>query len=373
MSTRDIIVIGASAGGIEALSTIVRQLPADLPAALFVVVHFPGNATSVLPQILERAGRLPALHPSHGARIEPGRIYVAPPNYHLLLAEGHVHLWRGPKENGTRPAVDPLFRSAARTYGPRVVGVVLTGNLDDGSAGLAAIHRGGGVALVQDPSDASHPSMPTSALEAVPAAQRAPLGEIAHLLGQLVRSTVVAGEHPMNGTDDPLPLPPGNAPVPAAHSNPAPPAPAPNPPHPEVNAPYEAPDAHPPPGGGEFTEGATGFSCPECHGSLWEAYEGDVLQFRCRVGHLFSAETLLSEQSGMVEAALWSALNALEEQADLARRIARRMRARGSHQLEKRYQERSRETLQQAALIRRILERPAEETPDVAARAQRSA
>jgi len=167
MLGHDIIVVGASAGGVDALTQLVRGLPADLPAAVFVVVHVPAHGPSVLPRILSRSGPLPATHPQDGQAIRTGRIYVAPPDYHLLVKNGYVRLTRGPRENKHRPSVDSLFRTAARTYGPRVVGVVLSGVLDDGTAGLAAIKLAGGIAAVQHPDDALYPGMPQSALNNV--------------------------------------------------------------------------------------------------------------------------------------------------------------------------------------------------------------
>src|SRR5438045_314309 len=164
MDGRDIIVIGASAGGVTALVDLCGKLPHDLNAAVFVVVHLSPNSPGMLPQILASAGALRVAHPSNGQRVDSGRIYVAPPNQHMLLIDGHIHLTAGPKEHGFRPAVDPLFRTAARAYGPRVVGVVLSGGLHDGTRGLKEIKEHGGVAIVQDPDEAPVSGMPSSAI-----------------------------------------------------------------------------------------------------------------------------------------------------------------------------------------------------------------
>jgi two-component system, chemotaxis family, protein-glutamate methylesterase/glutaminase len=177
-----IVVIGASAGGVEAVSTIVRELPVSLPAAVFVTLHFPATGTSFLPRILARMGRLPVMHPRDGERLERGHIYVAPPACHMMLRRGAIRVARGPRENGMRPAIDPLFRSAAAAYADRVVGVVLTGSLDDGTAGLLAIKRAGGIAIVQDPADALFASMPQSAIEHVSVDHVLPRSEIARAI-----------------------------------------------------------------------------------------------------------------------------------------------------------------------------------------------
>ena len=164
---RSLIVVGASAGGVQALTRLVGGLPADLPATVVVVLHVPSTGSSVLSAILDRHGELPATPASQGARLLPGRIYVAPPDHHVLVGDGELLLDRGPKHNGHRPAIDPLFESAAHALGAGVIGVILSGTRDDGTAGLGEIKRRGGLAVVQDPDDAAYPSMPENALERV--------------------------------------------------------------------------------------------------------------------------------------------------------------------------------------------------------------
>jgi two-component system chemotaxis response regulator CheB len=200
MPNHDVIVIGASAGGVEALRTIASGLPADLPATILVVLHMSREGSGLLAPLIDRAGPLRAVQPSDGDRLEKGRIVVARPDHHLVLQDGHVRVMRGPKENRARPAVDPLFRSAALAYGPRVVGVVLTGSLDDGAAGLAAIKRRGGLAVVQDPRDALFPSMPRSALHAVRADHVVPVSEMAALLARAAASPAGSGPGPDDET-----------------------------------------------------------------------------------------------------------------------------------------------------------------------------
>ena len=322
----DVIVIGASAGGVEALAALARRLPADLPAAVFIVLHVPAYGTSVLPGILSRHGALPASHPADGEEIQTGRIYVAPPDYHLLLEPGRVLLTRGPAENGHRPAVDTLFRSAARAYGPRVQGVVLTGTLDDGTAGLQAIKMRGGVALAQDPEEALFASMPRSAIENVPVDYVLPLAGLAETLVRLAHE-------PASERRDAVP--------------------------PEIETSVETET-----GVAEFDMAAletpregqpSVFACPDCHGVLWEVNDGDLLRFRCRVGHAFSPETLLATQSDNLEDALWIALRALEESAALAGRLKDRAAERGHALAAERFSEQSRDAFQRAAIIRQAL------------------
>lgn len=190
MATRDIIVVGASAGGVEALSQLARGLPEDLSISMFVVLHMPAGGVSALAHILDRAGPLSSSQARDGESIATGHIYVAPPDHHLLVRRGHVALVRGPRVNSHRPAVDPLFRSAARAYGPRVVGVVLSGALDDGTAGLLAVKMRGGVAVVQSPDDALFSGMPSSALDIVEVDHCVPVAEIPPLLSSLARQQI---------------------------------------------------------------------------------------------------------------------------------------------------------------------------------------
>ncbi len=323
LTGRDIIVMGGSAGAVEGMAQIVSGLPAGLPAAVFVVVHFPAYSTSVLPRILSRAGALPAVHPRDGDPVEPGHIYVAPPDHHLLLEKGIIRLSRGPRENGHRPAVDTLFRSAARAYGNRVAGVVITGNLDDGTAGLGAVRARGGAAVVQDPEDAMHPGMPTSALNVVGADHVVPLDRIAGILVELATTSVPAQE---DAVSERLATETGIAGMDPAslESDERPGSPAP-------------------------------YSCPECHGSLFEIEEGAVMRYRCRVGHAYSVETLLAHQGHAVESALWTAMLALKERAVLSRKMAERLRGRGGERSAERFFQQASEADVRAAVIQDVL------------------
>ncbi len=324
MIGHDIVVIGASAGGVEALSTLAAGLPADLPASVFVVLHIPPYATSVMPLIMSRAGRLPAVHAVDGEPILPGRIYIAPPDHHLLLKDGRVCLSRGAQENGHRPAIDPLFRSAALAYGPRVIGVILSGSLDDGTAGLAAVKERGGIAVVQDPADALYPGMPTSAVDAVEVDYVRPLREIPPLIVRLVREPASVGN---------------SRPVPEQMEEES-----------EI-AELDMRAIEQPNRPGELAE----FGCPLCGGALWELHEGSLVRFRCRVGHAWSPASLLVEQRSNLEAALWTALRALEEQRAFNLRLMERARTRRRGLSAERFEEQAREAQRGAALIRAVL------------------
>ncbi|HZO71950.1 MAG TPA: chemotaxis protein CheB [Ktedonobacteraceae bacterium] len=324
MSGHDIIVVGTSAGGVEALQALVRGLPGDIPAAIFVVVHIPAESRSWLPEILNRAGPLLASHPEDGTEIEYGHIYIAPPDQHLLVEKGIMRVVRGPKENRHRPAIDPLFRSAALVYGPQVVGVVLTGGLDDGTAGLLAIKMQGGIAVVQDPQEALYPSMPQSVLNQVQVDYCSPLTAIGPLLTRLAFETVE------NGRVRQVPLElekeVRNA---AMETNPL--------------------------NNNEQVGKPSVFSCPECGGVLWELEDGSLLRFRCRIGHAFSSESVLAEQSEALEKSLWAALKTLDEKVNLSRRMTEQARKKGREWLARRFEDQLQEAEQHAVLLRTIL------------------
>lgn len=292
MANKDIIVIGTSAGGIEALRVLVGALPADLNASIFVVLHTAAHSLGVLPEILERAGPLRASNATDWEPIKSGHIYVAPPDYHLLLERsGYVRITRGPKENRFRPAVDPLFRSAAYAFGARVIGVVLTGWLDDGTAGLWAVKERGGTAIVQNPENALAPSMPLNAIKHVEVDHCVSLPELAPLLVQLVSTP--AEEKGVKPVSEQLEI--------------------------EVQIALEKPGLE----CGIMRWGnASVFACPECHGTLLQLKEGSSLRFRCHTGHAYSIESLLAEFTEKTEASLWSTIRALEENILLLNQMA---------------------------------------------------
>ena len=324
---RDIIVIGASAGGVQALSTLVADLPRDLRAAVFIVLHVPAEPPSVLPEILGRFTVLPIGHAKNGERITPGRIYIAPPDQHLIVEETYIRLVHGPKENMHRPSIDTLFRSAARWAGPRVIGVVLTGARDDGKVGMRAIKLRGGIAIVQDPVEASFPSMPISVMQDISVDYSVPLREIAPLLSTLTHEPAEKE---------------GVFPVPE-----------------EVE--IEAKIAGQQMDSGELIASVerlgkvSKLTCPECHGALWEINDENILRFRCHVGHAYSAESLSSGQSERIEIALWSAVRALEEQMILAKRIVERARRSNHARAATVFERRAEDAERNSGIIRQLL------------------
>jgi two-component system chemotaxis response regulator CheB len=323
MSGRDIICIGASAGGVDALMKLAPMLAPDLPAALFVIQHVPASQ-SLLPEILSRAGPLPAGHPSDGDPIEYGTIYVAPPDNHLLIEHGHVRIVRGPKENGFRPAIDATFRTAARAYGPRAVGVVLTGMLDDGTAGLLAIKRRGGVAVAQNPAEAAYPSMPATAIQYVTMDAVVSLDELPQLFVRLASKAV--NDQKGEAMPDRIDLEAGISEMQRDALD-----------HAE-----------------EFGSPAP-FSCPDCGGVLVEYYDGDLLRFRCQVGHAYSRDSLFACQTEMLDWQLWAAYRALDERATLAKRLVTDARRLNDRQSERRFAQLSAEAEAEKGQIREAL------------------
>jgi two-component system, chemotaxis family, protein-glutamate methylesterase/glutaminase len=310
---RGVVAIGASAGGIDALQRLIRDLPEDLPAAICVVLHIPASSRSLLPQIVARETRLPVSQAKAGERLRSGHVYVAPPDWHVLVRSGHMRLERGPKENGVRPAIDPLFRSVAETYRDRGIAVVLSGSLSDGADGAAAIAAAGGTVLVQAPDDAIVPSMPEAALAAAPGAEAFTAPELAE---QIARR---AAAFPDLEPEEAL-----------------------------MTAPQLSREQEPEP--------PSGFTCPECHGPLWERRSSALVRYRCRVGHVFSEEVLLDGKGAAVEAALWMALEALEARGELLDKVAARMERQGREHSATRLRERARGAAERAELIRGVLE-----------------
>jgi two-component system chemotaxis response regulator CheB len=309
METRDVVVLGASAGGVEPLRMIAADLEPDLPASVFVVLHVSAEQPSALPEILDTAGPLSAGVPLDGEPVERGRIYVAPPDMHLMLEPGVVRCVHGPKENRHRPSVDVLFRSAARAYGPRVIGGVLSGALDDGTAGLVAVKIRGGLAFVQNPSEAFCAAMPRNAMRYIDVDYVAPAREIGKLVNRLVHEKIDASTA----------APPSNEMVQETRIA-------------RLDS-YELGNDNKP-----GTQSVV--SCPDCRGVLWEIQEGDLLRFRCRTGHAFSPETLFEAEDDNIETALWEALRALEERVALRKRLVAQARERGLRTLASDFQKR---------------------------------
>ena len=330
---RDIVVIGASAGGVEALRELIGGLPADFPATVLVVLHVPPVGGSALPKILGRSGVLPVKHAEEGDPLLPGRVLVAPPDRHLLLYDGAVSLSAGPVENGHRPAVDVLFRSAAATHGPRVVGVILSGALDDGAAGMLAVKLRGGVGLVQDPEEALYDSMPRAAAEAAPVDHVLGIGGLAETLVK------IAGEP----AEDETPASPLMV-MEAAMAGMDP----------------ETVSSSDPPGE------PAGLSCPDCGGGLFLIEEGGLPRFRCRVGHAWSPASLVAQQTSAFETALWVALRTLEEKAALTHELSRRARDSGHPLSAGQFDRQAGEAHSSAELVRTLIERMGGRAADAA-------
>jgi two-component system chemotaxis response regulator CheB len=301
---------------VEALRRLVAGLPADLDAAICVVLHIPPTGRSLLAPILDRDSELTTVLAAHGAPLRAGTVYVAPADHHLLVRANTLELSRGPKENGVRPAADPMFRSLARSWGKCAIAVVLSGALDDGAAGAVAVALAGGQVVVQEPADALVPGMPSSAMAVTTPDAILPVTEIGDELRRLVAA--------------PIPNP-GKEALVQAEPDPV-----------EMERGPNRPDGP-----------ASGFTCPECSGALWELREGDLVRYRCRVGHAYSEDAMVEAQGNAVEAALWAALEVLEERSELLNRIADRTQR--QPRTERRFRTGARDADEHAAVIRRVL------------------
>jgi two-component system chemotaxis response regulator CheB len=323
MTKHDIIVIGASAGGVTALTEFVKTLPKDFKGSIFIVLHVSPYSPSYLPIILTQAGFLKATHPEDGEEIKKGHIYVAPADHHLLLDETRVLVKKGPKENRFRPSVDALFRSAAYVYGPRVIGIILTGLLNDGTSGLWSIKRLGGISIVQDPADADYPSMPANALEYVEADHILPVTKMGALLVNLMRSKKKSLKPKITKREREL----LKMEVVIVKQD---------------NA-FEM---------GIMQMGElTPFTCPECHGVLIKLIEGKTMRFRCHTGHAFTASALLSGVTKTVEDFLWQAMRGLEETSMLLKNIGKHFTKQGHRDVADIFTHKGEATANKAKLI----------------------
>jgi two-component system chemotaxis response regulator CheB len=321
---RDLVVIGGSAGASTPLRRIVSALPADLPAAVLVVIHLPSTGEGLLPVLssLSRPATLPVRNAEDGAELRPGHIYIAPPNRHLLVVDGHLKLGAGPRENMMRPAVDALFRSAAISHGPRAIGVILSGMLNDGASGLAAIKRCGGIALVQAPSDAEARDMPIAALEATPVDLSAAAAELAEAVLRFVSEP---------------PGPPRDVPDDIRFEV-------------EIAA------------GGRIDAdrlraiaATSAITCPDCGGVLSEVRGSGPVRFRCQVGHAFTGRALLECQEGLVDEAMRVALRIIEERASLVTRMSRDASQAGRTSMAEMYDRRAKEYQDHVDVLRKAI------------------
>ena len=327
MAKHDIVVIGASAGGVEALLNMVKVLPVDFPAPIFVVIHLSPYSPSQLPKIISRGSNLPAVHPKDGQAIEPGTIYIAPPDHHLLLEkEGRIAVKKGPKENRFRPSIDALFRSAALLYGPRVTGIVLSGLLDDGTSGMWSIKQNGGICVVQDPEETQFPHMPQNVMQYVEVDHELTASEIGVLLVALtqekapVRPALTKEEMELLKMEVII----------ASRDNA-----------------FEMGIM----GMGELTT----YSCPECKGALVRFDEGQMIRFRCHTGHAYSSSTLLAGVTTQVEEKLWEAMQGLEATNMLLNQIAEHYQEKGNAGTAKQFEKKAKQIADRAKVLKDIV------------------
>ncbi|MCU1307288.1 MAG: chemotaxis protein CheB [Acidobacteriaceae bacterium] len=326
MSKRDIVVIGASAGGVQALMRVVRALPSPFPASVFVVVHTSPTSPGMLDKVLNRVDGQRARYARDGMKIEGNTIYIAPPDQHMLVEDGAIRITSDPKQNRNRPAIDALFRSAASAYGNRVIGVVLTGYLDDGSSGLAMIKKAGGVAIVQDPDDAQVSEMPEQALQRADPDYCLALDEIPGVLERLVSEP---SSTPQRGVME------NKRKIAQKLSN-------------RAAAPEE-------------NKELTGLTCPDCHGAIWEVREGRLVHFKCRIGHSYSPQSMVDAHSESLERAMWAALKNLEENIALTRRLVEHSRKRNREKAVEVYERRMHEKEKHALVLHALLDGKSDE------------
>jgi two-component system chemotaxis response regulator CheB len=324
MPHRDILAIGTSAGGFDALRFLARELPADFPACVLVVIHLSAEFDSALDKILSQAGRLPVSFAKDGEPARRGHIFIAPPKCHLLIDGDQLRLGRGPRENNSRPAIDPLFRSVALCCGPRGVGAVLTGTLGDGASGLQALQQCGGIAIVQDPAHAAYPEMPMSALRALKPDHVAGLQEMPALLARLMREPVGA----------PVEVPATiKLEVEIARSG-------------RSSMSILDRIGHRSP-----------LTCPDCNGVMWEIDEGDVVRYRCHVGHAYTSDLMSLALDDSLQRALGSAARALDERIALAHKLEQQASASGQKRVAESWARKQREAEHEAKILRDAMRR----------------
>jgi two-component system chemotaxis response regulator CheB len=319
MAKRNIVVIGASAGGVFALKELVSALPANFTASVFIVLHVSPHTPSLLPEILSTAGPLEAVHPVDGDVIQPGRIYIAPPDHHLLIEYEQVLVKKGPKENRFRPSIDALFRSAAYTYGSQVIGIVLTGMLDDGTSGMWSVQRLNGITIVQEPDDAAYASMPNSVLNYVDVDYRVPLTDLPALLVRLTSEAIPDSSPYEFADEDRMATEIGIAA--------------------QDNA-FEM---------GILDMGElTPLTCPECNGALISIREGKLVRYRCHTGHAYTASSLLAETTRMTEESFWSAIRQLEETVIILEQSGKQFAEGGNRQASEQFMAKAQEMRERA-------------------------
>ena len=323
-----VVVAGASAGGVEALVQLMRSLPSDFPHTVLVVLHVSPAGTSVLPAILARECALPVVSAANGEPLRAGRVYVAPPDFHLVVEDLHMRLSQAPRENGHRPAIDPTMRTAAAAYGDRTIGIVLSGSRDDGTAGLLAIKARGGIAIVQDPDEALYPAMPLSAIAHLEPDAVLPIAAMITWIMQRI-------PHDPGGRDAEM----------ASHERT----------DDQRTAVAQSAEDAPRSAAGEGTR----YTCPDCGGVLFERHEGALARFECSVGHVFSIESLSSAQAEALESALWAAVRSLEDRAAMLKRLAGRAGVDAHERSARTFERQAEEALDRARTIREAIERSA--------------